>query len=85
MFSVSKCGKCEGGSFKIVEQTPSGSNFKLNFVQCASCNTPIGVLEYLNIGAQSDRIQKAIEPIDSRLANIEYSLSQIAQVLNQRR
>jgi hypothetical protein len=85
MLSVSNCAKCNGSMFKIVEQIPTGSNFKLNFVQCSSCNTPIGVLEFLNIGAQTDIIQKAIVALDARLSNIENALNQIGHVLNQRR
>jgi predicted nucleic-acid-binding Zn-ribbon protein len=49
--AYSKCPKCENSSFEMVEQTPKGSAFKLMFVQCALCNTVVGVMDYYNIGS----------------------------------
>lgn len=63
--------------FKVVTKEPSGSNFKLNFVQCSSCNTPIGVLDYFNIGGLLKDQEKAIAKIDSRISRIENALNQI--------
>ena len=90
--SVSSCAKCGGGTFKVVEKEPNGSNYKVNFVQCSSCNTPIGVLDYYNLGTLMKTQEKTINGINSntsnldhRLSNIEHTLSQIAQFLNQRR
>lgn len=47
----SKCGKCEGSSFEVVNHEPRKSNFKLLFVQCASCGTVVGAMDFHNIGA----------------------------------
>lgn len=81
MFSISTCAKCGGSSFKVVLQEPSGSNYKLNFVQCSSCNTPVGVLEYYNTSAQLEDQKKQIASLGSRLSNIEYTLQQVVQAL----
>ncbi|GFE57697.1 hypothetical protein AOG1_15770 [Geobacter sp. AOG1] len=85
MLTISSCAKCGGGMFKVVEKEPHGSNFKVNFVQCSSCNAPIGVLDYYNLGTLMKKQEKSIDDIESRLSNIEHTLRQIAHHLNQRR
>ncbi len=81
MFATSLCPKCNTGSFKVVTQEPSGSNYKLNFVQCSACNTPIGVLDYFNTGAQLEAQKQQIEGLGSKLNHIEYTLQQLANAL----
>lgn len=49
-YSGSKCPKCEGTSFEMVEETPKGSRFKFMFVRCSSCKTVVGFTDYYNIG-----------------------------------
>lgn len=46
----SRCPKCNNSTFEIVEQEPKNSSYKLMFVQCSSCGSVIGVLDYFNIG-----------------------------------
>lgn len=84
MFAASKCGKCEGTMFKVVTQEPQGSNFKLNFVQCVRCSTPVGVLDYFNTGTQLEAQKKSIEDLNRRIGNIEHAINQIANALNRR-
>jgi len=85
MFNVSNCPKCDGHMFKVVTQEPTDSRYKLNFVQCSTCNVPIGVLNFLNTAAQLEEQKESITKISSRLSSIENTLNQIAYVLNQRR
>lgn len=84
MFSISSCAKCGGGMFKVVTQEPAGSNYKLNFIQCSSCNAPIGVVDYYNTGAQLEEQKALINKLGSRLANLEHNIYQIAQILQHR-
>ena len=57
--------KCGGTSFEQVEATPRNSNFKLNFVQCASCGGVIGVIDYFNIGADLHELARQLgRPLD---------------------
>jgi hypothetical protein len=48
--AMSKCPKCDSHLFEM-KQAPriSGSNFKLNFIQCSSCGAVVGVVDYFNI------------------------------------
>lgn len=82
MFAVSKCPKCEAMSFKVVTQEPGGSNFKINFVQCSACQTPIGTMDYFNTGAQLEKQKTEIDQMHQRLKNMESTLHQIAHRLN---
>jgi hypothetical protein len=82
---ISKCGKCEGTLFKVVTQEPTGSRYKINFVQCSRCSTPVGVLDYFNTGDQLEEQKKEIGQLKNAVANMDHMIRQIAQHLNQRR
>ena len=56
--STSTCVKCGNHSFEMVEATPHGSNFKQNFIQCASCRGVVGLTDYYNIGQDLHDLEK---------------------------
>lgn len=56
--AISRCPKCEGLHFEMVEHTPNNSKYILHFVQCAACGCVVGVLEYFNIGYLIQKILK---------------------------
>lgn len=91
MFGVTKCPKCENGSFKLQEFEPSGGSYKLIFIQCSSCNTPVGVTEYYDSGAVLEehkaihlKHSQQLDDMQRRVQNIEHVVSQIGNFLNQR-
>jgi hypothetical protein len=61
--ATSSCPKCGSTSFETATVEPSGSAFKLVFVQCAVCGGVVGVVEYNNVGSMIDRQNKAIREI----------------------
>jgi hypothetical protein len=65
--AVSTCGNCNSTRFELREHSPSGSEFKLSFVQCASCGTVVGVMDYFNIGSMLEKHEKAIKAIAEKL------------------
>lgn len=81
----STCPKCEGHSFRIQEVSPSGSAFKLNFVQCSGCGAPVGIVDFYNTGQLLKQQEKAIHDLTTRLSHIEHAINQIAYVLNNQR
>ncbi len=46
----STCIKCGSTRFEIKENSPTGSRFKIMFVQCNSCGGVVGIMDYYNIG-----------------------------------
>jgi hypothetical protein len=74
---MSNCLKCNGTQFTVVTQSPSGTEFKLNFVQCSSCGTPIGVLEFYNIGTILTEQEKLLTEMSSQLSMMENKLKNI--------
>ncbi len=58
--ATSKCPQCSSTSFEAVEHTPKNSNFKLQFIQCSSCGSVVGVMDYWNIGASLEKIAKKL-------------------------
>jgi hypothetical protein len=56
--AVSTCIKCGGSVFETKEMQPQNSNFKLNFIQCASCGGVVGVTDYYNIGGMLETLGK---------------------------
>lgn len=80
---LSKCPKCEHvNSFEIVTVEPTGSAFKVNFVQCRLCGAVVGAMEFFNSGAILHQIQDAIkknhDESTSRLSQIEHVLRVMA-------
>lgn len=60
-YSGTRCPKCENTSFEMVEDTPTKSEFKLNYIRCSSCKTFISVLEHFNIGNTLNRLAIALK------------------------
>jgi hypothetical protein len=65
--AMSSCPKCGGHIFELEERAPSGSNFKPQFVQCASCGAVVGAMDYYNIGSLIHQQNEAIKKIASAL------------------
>jgi len=65
--ALSTCPKCNNRIFATQEYSPIGSAYKLIFIQCASCGTVVGVLDYYNIGTLIQKQNEAIRQIASHL------------------
>jgi hypothetical protein len=72
--AVSTCIKCSGHSFELARVTPLGESHKLTMVQCASCGTPVGVLD--------PALRPLVEDLKVRIAAIDEGLIRIAKTLN---
>lgn len=56
----STCVKCGNGNFEAIEYSPSGSSFKLVFIQCSSCGGVVGVMDFYNIGDRLTELGKKL-------------------------
>jgi hypothetical protein len=65
--AFSTCGKCGHRFWEITQVEPRGSASILYFVQCGSCGTPVGVMDFYNIGAMLQKQNDAIKQIAARL------------------
>ena len=72
--AVSTCIKCESHSFELALFTPLGERDKLTMVQCATCGTPVGVIDVAS--------RTAIQALQSKVAAIDEGLTRIARELN---
>ncbi len=81
MFNVSTCAKCGNGTFKLVTQEPQGSSVKLNFIQCASCNVPIGAMDFYATGSQLVKVKGQIEDLASDVRGLKQTLEKLARDL----
>jgi excinuclease UvrABC ATPase subunit len=54
--AYSKCIKCDSTFFEVREAEPRGSNFKMMFIQCASCGGVVGVADYFNTYAILEKL-----------------------------
>ena len=81
----STCPKCSNHSFELSELSPSGSKFKMYFIQCSSCGAPAGVAEYYNTGAKIEEVEKKlgdkIQSLESSLYTINQNLALIMRTL----
>jgi len=78
---MSTCGKCGNHMFRVQKSEPSGSTFVVYFVQCSSCGTPVGVLEYANSAALLQGIEQKINGLTSKIQQISYDLSSLRSQL----
>ena len=82
-FATTKCGKCEKTTFKMQELSFKGEqDYRIISVQCASCKTPIGVID--DNDARLQQQQARMLRVERRLLSIEDKLSEIASALRQR-
>jgi len=58
--AYSKCIKCDGTYFEMVEKEPQKSAYKVMFIQCSSCGGVVGVMDYFNIGTLLQKILKKL-------------------------
>lgn len=85
---MATCPHCQHESFELEETSPAGSAFKVNFIKCANCEAPVGVLEYYDTGdllkeqeavlakmeKQISRLQSSVEEVQTKLHSIERAL-----------
>lgn len=79
--TVSTCPRCERTSFEIKEVAPTGSSFKMNFVQCKSCGTPVGVVDFHNTYAIIQKQAARFSAIEEHLLEMEKTVKAIARRL----
>lgn len=84
VFGSTKCAKCDGTSFKLQQTELQGAAYKMMVAQCTSCSAPFGITDFYNVGQLLKNQEKAIGGLETKLNQIEHTLSQIVHVLNSR-
>lgn len=82
MFGSTKCGKCEGSSFKLQEIEMQGAAYKMMSAQCTSCQTPFGITEYFNTATLLNKQAKEIAALEHKIDSIQSAVGQIARALH---
>jgi uncharacterized protein (UPF0276 family) len=67
----SKCGHCDGTSFETKEASVKNANFKLFFVQCASCGVPVAVLEAENSTKNFSDLKRELAFVKTQVAGLK--------------
>jgi len=80
--ATTTCGKCGQHRFEIVEVSPASGRYKHNVIQCVGCGTPIGVVNYRNLGTLLDQQELKINAL---LGDMEKVQSLLSEVLTQLR
>jgi len=65
--AFSSCPKCGNTFFEVDIKEPSGSNFKLLFVQCSSCGSVVGTMDYYNIGAKINDVISKLDDLTTKV------------------
>lgn len=64
------CPKCEKHDFELSESvmlTGGGYNTKVWFVQCSSCGTVVGVIDYFNVTHRIRELEAKVDKILDRI------------------
>lgn len=80
--AYSTCPKCDNTYFEVTNNSPSKSNYKLLFVQCSKCGCVVGTMDYYNIGAKLEELEKKVERISSSSSGMS-SVNNNLAVINQ--
>lgn len=81
MFGFTKCGKCEGASFKLQEIIVQDAAYKMFAIQCVGCQTPIGITPYYDSGTLLKQQEKTIAALSSKVFQMEDTVNRIAHTL----
>lgn len=68
--ATATCPKCDSAKFEIQDHTPRSSKYVLSFVQCAACGAVVGVMDYFNIGAETENLKKQINNLGAAVDSI---------------
>ena len=81
-----KCGSCGNSSDgKLSEISPAGGRFKYFAVQCTLCSVPFGLVEWDNITASIEMLEKKVNAMQSTISNIDSNLIRLAQYIQSRK
>jgi DNA-directed RNA polymerase subunit N (RpoN/RPB10) len=58
----------------MVEVEPGNWRFKIMFVQCASCGTVVGTMDYFNLSTLIHELKEKVENVENKLEDIEYEI-----------
>jgi hypothetical protein len=58
--AISSCVKCGSHSFETTLASPTGSNYKVQFIQCASCGGVVGAMDYYHISTLLEVMAKKL-------------------------
>lgn len=67
---MSKCGHCGGFTWELHEESPNGAAFKVNFIRCAMCKVPVGVMDYFDIHTKVDRVERLTKGLGDSLTGM---------------
>ena len=54
--ATSSCSKCSSTVFEKKQHVLAGSDFRVDFVQCAACGTVVGVMSFHDTHSLLDQI-----------------------------
>ncbi len=66
-YSHTKCPKCQAVAFELAEDTPTGSNWKMYYLRCASCKTFLHATPFLHTNKILDNILTEIGKLKTKL------------------
>lgn len=75
--ALPRCPKCENQSFEMVGGEPGNWRFKIMFVQCTSCKTVVGTMDYFNLSTLIHELNERISHIETSLEEIEYEIGRL--------
>ena len=75
------CMKCKNTRFELHESRPAGAKSPIQFVQCAKCGTPVGVLDRHASAASSKGEEDFLTEADKYLKQGHHSAASFTNLL----
>lgn len=68
--ALTKCVKCDRGLFELKELRLTGTKFKYAVVQCSGCGTPVGPMDFMNIGAEIAEVKQELDELKAQVKKV---------------
>lgn len=79
----SKCAHCQSHRFELHTESPEKAAFKVNFIRCAGCKNPIGVMDYYDIHTSVKALENKLialgDIVTSSLQTIDHNIRLLGQ------
>lgn len=69
----------------MVSNSPRGSKFKIMFIQCSSCGTTVGVMDYFNIPTLIEEVKKTLQDIESENKSINNKIGMLHNLVQSKK
>ena len=75
--AVSTCVRCGKMGFEMKVGEPTGSRYKVLYIQCKSCGGVAGVTDYQNTSVELDGLKKEVHDLAQKVSGVRSAINML--------